>query len=192
MMAFTMAGSLSSSMTHAVEMKPTVLIPKTVKVPAGAFIMGSHRDEREMAYRLDEAAYGHNNTLKWKWYENEAHRSVTTAAYAITTNLISNAQYAVFVREAGHRVPNVDRKTWSGYRLIHPFARTRRHAWIDGTVPQGRAQHPVVMVSYPDALAYADWLTKKNRVSMAVTDGSRMGESRPGGQRSAVSLGEHL
>jgi len=36
--------------------------PETVAVPAGPFLMGSERAEREAAYRLDEAAYGHSRT----------------------------------------------------------------------------------------------------------------------------------
>ena len=143
------------------EIKPEVSIPKTMTIPAGAFIKGSLRDEREYAYRLDEVAYGHGNTRKWQWYENETREIVETQAYAITVNLITNAQYAVFVRATGHRMPDVGRKTWSGYKFIHPFERTRRHSWVDGTFPVGRGQHPVVMVSYRDAQSYARWLSRK-------------------------------
>lgn len=86
--------------------------PLTIVVPAGPFIMVSTRAEREAAYRLDEAAYGHSRTRQWKWYENEPRRTVTTKAYRITTHLITNRQYAAFVAASGHRTPNVDRKTW--------------------------------------------------------------------------------
>ena len=42
------------------------LLPEMVKVPAGHFIMGSDRDEREYAYRLDEKVYGHSRTKEWE------------------------------------------------------------------------------------------------------------------------------
>ncbi len=58
-------------------------------------------------------------------------------------------------------MPDVDPQTWAGYRLIHPYGRTRRHAWTDGTYPEGRGDHPVVLVSHADALAYADWLSRQ-------------------------------
>ena len=135
--------------------------PETVMVPAGPFVMGSDRAEREAAYRLDEAAYGHSVTRQNRWYEGEAKRAARTLpAFSIARTPVTNAQYAAFVRATGHRAPDVDPKTWAGYRLIHPYSRTRRHAWTGGKPPPGRAGHPVVMVSHADARAYARWLSR--------------------------------
>ena len=137
-----------------------VAVPRTLDIPAGPFITGSDRAERDAAYRLDEAAYGHGRTRQWKWYEIEAARhTAETAAYAITLTPITNGQYAAFTAASRHPVPDVDAKTWSGYGLVHPFERTRRHAWSGGTVPAGRGDHPVVLVSRADAMAYAAWLS---------------------------------
>lgn len=131
-------------------------------IPAGPFIRGSDRAEREAAYHLDEAAYGHSVTRKNRWYESEFKRAtVTLPAFEITKTLVTNAQYALFVAATGHRAPDVDQATWKGYRLIHPFPRTRRHAWSGGHPPKGRANHPVVLVSHSDATAYAAWLSKR-------------------------------
>ena len=137
----------------------TVPIPETIDVPGGAFIAGSDRSEREAAYRLDEAAYGHKRTREGRWYEGEGERrSVDLPAFTITRAPITNAQYAAFVAATGHAVPDVDTKTWAGYGLIHPYTRTRRHAWSSGRPPAGRGDHPVVLVSHADAQAYAEWL----------------------------------
>jgi len=133
--------------------------PPVVTIPAGPFFMGSERAEREAAYKLDEAAYGHSRTRQWKWYENEPRRTVETRAYRITVNLITNRQYLAFVAATGHRVPDVDAGTWRSYKLIHPYKRTRRHAWAGHRPPKGRLDHPVVMVSYGDVQAYAEWLS---------------------------------
>ena len=134
----------------------------TVTVPAGPFIQGSDRAEREAAYRLDETAYGHSVTRKNKWYESEAARTpADLPSFHIMRTPVTNALYARFVNATGHRVPDVDSKTWQGYRLVHPYNRTRQFAWLDGKLPSGREQHPVVMVSRADAEAFAKWLSAK-------------------------------
>ena len=156
-LAALLALSLAACAARATEGPP---LPETIAVRAGAFIAGSDRAEREMAYRLDEAAYGHSRTRKWQWYENEADRQKReTAGFRITRTPITNGQYAAFVAATGHPAPDVDPDTWAGYGLIHPYVRTRRHAWRDGKPPSGRTDHPVVMVSHGDAEAYAAWLS---------------------------------
>jgi len=136
--------------------------PATIFIAAGSFIDGSDRAERESAYLLDEKAYGHSATRNGGWYENERPRSqASSAAYAITKNLISNADYAVFVRESDYPSPGVEEATWQGYGLIHPFERTRKFSWDGQKPPLGREQHPVVLVSHADARAYARWLSVK-------------------------------
>ena len=136
--------------------------PETVVIPAGSYITGSDRAEREAAYLLDETAYGHNRTREWRWYENEGKRQkIETGTYRITRTLITNDQYRAFVEETGHAAPTVDQETWESYKLIHPYKRTRRHAWRDSRPPGGRDDHPVVIVSHGDAEAYAEWLSKR-------------------------------
>ena len=135
-------------------------VPALVSIPAGDFVLGSDRDEREYAYTLDELAYGHSRTRERRWYEREDERRVaTTGAYRIMQVPVTNAAYALFIAATGRPAPDVDRATWASYRLIHPYARTRRHAWVDGRPPAGRETHPVVLVSQNDARAYAEWLT---------------------------------
>jgi formylglycine-generating enzyme required for sulfatase activity len=147
---------------RAAEDARSIPVPELVKVPAGPFIAGSDRRERETAYRLDEAAYGHSVTRRDKWYENEPARvRRRTGAFAITKTPITNDQYAAFIAATGHAAPDVDAATWKSYGLIHPYSRTRRHAWVRGRPPRGRGRHPVVMVSHADALAYARWLSGK-------------------------------
>ena len=134
-------------------------LPEVITIPGGPFIIGSDRGERESAYRLDEAAYGHSITRQRGWYEAEDQRRLaTTAAFTISRNLITNAQYADFIAATEHAAPEVDAATWASYGLIHPYPRTRRHAWRKRRPPPGREEHPVVLVSHHDALAYAAWL----------------------------------
>ena len=97
-------------------------IPRLVHVPGGEFIAGSSPAERERAYGLDEAAYGHSVTRRDRWYENEPARATRrTGAYSITATPITNHQYAAFIAATGHGAPDMDFATWKSYGLIHPY-----------------------------------------------------------------------
>jgi formylglycine-generating enzyme required for sulfatase activity len=135
-------------------------LPQVVEIPAGAFVTGSDAGEREAAYRLDEAAYGHRVTRERGWYDDEApRRTERLPAFAITRTPVTNRLYAAFVAGSGHAAPDVDRPAWASYGLVHPYASTRRHAWRQGAPPEGREDHPVVLVSHADAEAFAGWLS---------------------------------
>ena len=138
------------------------IMPDIITIPAGAFIAGSDRTEREAAYRLDEASYGHSVTRGQDWYENEADRhSVILPAFDIMDTPVTNRLYARFINETGRAGPDVDEATWNAYRLIHPYKSTRRFAWAGGRPPTGREDHPVVLVAHGDAVAFAAWLSEK-------------------------------
>lgn len=136
--------------------------PPLVAVPAGEFIRGSDAAERDAAYRLDEQAYGHAQTRAHGWYEGEPARGTAqTGAFSITRTPITQRQYAAFVAATGHRAPDVTPARWRAQGLRHPYAATRRFAWREGVPAAGRAEHPVVLVSWHDATAYAAWLSRR-------------------------------
>ena len=66
--------------------------------------------------------------------------AVSVPAFEIARDPVTNAQYAAFVEATGHGPP--------------PH-------WENGAVPEGKAQHPVVHVSWEDAHAYCAWLTER-------------------------------
>lgn len=131
--------------------------PQMVTIPAGEFWMGSTAEEREFGYRLDETLHGSTVARRQGWFEVETRRRLDLPAYRIDRNLVTNADYARFVADSGHRAPFVSESVWRGYRLVHGYARVVKFLWRDGRLPEGREQHPVVLVSHADAVAYCAW-----------------------------------
>ncbi len=137
-------------------------MPDTIPVPAGPFIAGSDRAERQTAYDLDQAAYGHSVTRDQGWYENEDQRHpVTLGAFAVMASPVTNRLYALFIAATGQPAPDVDPATWEAYGLVHPFKSSRRFAWPEGVPAEGREDHPVTLVAHADAEAFAAWLSQK-------------------------------
>jgi len=102
-----------------------------IYIPGGEFIMGS-----------DE---GRGN-------EQPAHK-VVVAAFYIDRYPVTNAEYKRFVEATGHPVPCYDVE-WA-----NPYD----YNWDPGTrsYPPGKDDHPVVLVTWEDALAYAAWAGKR-------------------------------
>ena len=131
--------------------------PQMVTIPAGEFWMGSTPEEREYGYRLDETLHGSTVARRQGWFEVETRQRLDLPAYRIDRHLVTNADYARFVADTGHRAPFVGESVWRGYRLVHGYARVLKFLWRDGRPPAGREQHPVVLVSHADAAAYCAW-----------------------------------
>ncbi len=88
-------------------------------IPAGSFKMGTDR------FRADD--------------QDKPMHQVTTAAYRMDKYPVTNAQYARFVAQSGHRPPS---------------------AWPKGHIPQGEVLNPVTLVSWYDAISYCTWAGK--------------------------------
>jgi len=73
-------------------------------------------------------------------------RHVELSPYAIDLTPVTNKQYAQFLNA-------------SGYKPRHR-ENFLKH-WVDGTVPEGQEDHPVVYVDLDDARAYARWAGKR-------------------------------
>jgi len=85
-------------------------------VPAGSFTMGTD------IFRADDQ-------------DKPAHK-VTLPAFRIDTYPVTNAEYARFVAETGHRPPS---------------------GWPKGRIPQGEEMFPVTLVSWYDARDFCNW-----------------------------------
>ncbi|MGD1861476.1 MAG: formylglycine-generating enzyme family protein [Leptolyngbyaceae cyanobacterium] len=149
--------------------------PGFVFVPAGDFIAGSDQTERDYAYEIsaaatttapDALATAEQRLRERRWFEFEGdRRTETLAAFCMRANLVTQQDYAEFVMATGHRAPGITAAEYQeqGF-LVHPYEDVEPYLWRDGTFPQGRDNHPVVLVSYDDALAFAEWRGQQDGV----------------------------
>ena len=102
-----------------------------VFVQGGTFIMGSNNGDAN--------------------HQPEHHASV--ADFYIDRWPVTNAEYKKFVDATGHTVPN--------YQVS--WCDTESYNWDSDnkTYPEGKGDHPVVLVTWDDAMAYAAWAGKR-------------------------------
>ena len=163
-------GGLFAAFLAAISLQQTaraqttdILLPDVAEIPAGWFFQGSDGVERQYAYQIDEQVYGHDVSRRNRWYDVEVDKwRIYLPTYFIMKTPVTNDQYAAFVRDTGHDVPDISVEDWENLGLIYGYDTTRPFAWVNGAPPRGKGDHPVVLISWRDAKAYADWLSEKS------------------------------
>ena len=108
-----------------------------VYIPEGEFIMGSNEDELMEIKKV----YGKRGGIEGYLFEKEKpKRKVFVKSFYIDKYEVTNAQYKKFIDVTGHPVPR---------------------GWNKGKYPPGKANNPVLYVSWYDAKAYAKWAGKR-------------------------------
>jgi formylglycine-generating enzyme required for sulfatase activity len=75
-------------------------------------------------------------------------------AYYLGAHEVTNAQYAQFVADTGHRLPT-EADTYAG--LLYHLRTLAVPVWDQDGPPETKMDHPVVCVSVEDAQAYCEW-----------------------------------
>lgn len=109
-----------------------------VKIPAGPFWIGIGDDQIQLLLEKEDWAVEWNTSDMFQ-VEQPIHQ-LTLPAFEIGKSPVTNAEYYVFVYNAGFRIP----KGWIGFHY-----------------PDGLDDHPVVGVSKADAIAYCSWIAKE-------------------------------
>jgi formylglycine-generating enzyme required for sulfatase activity len=105
--------------------------PETVLIPEGLFLMGS--SEKEGRRIIEIGGPGRQEYLSWQLPQHQ----VWLSAYSIGKFPVTNAEYAVFVRETAYPAPR---------------------SWHGAVPPAGEGNHPVGTIRWQDACNYCAWL----------------------------------
>lgn len=118
------------------------------EVPAGAFLMGSKDDP-----------------MAWD-DEEPQHRQHVPYAYWIARYPVTNAQFDAFVATGGYGQRRYWREAaaagyWQDGQVTMNRDEEPRDRPVDPSEPLNLANHPVINVSWYEALAFCRWLTEK-------------------------------
>jgi formylglycine-generating enzyme required for sulfatase activity len=140
--------------------------PVLTTIPAGDFLMGSDDGDDD---------------------ERPVHR-VHVDEFQIGTQLVTNAEYARFVRETGRRAPGVyelplvvtagaDEREENFRRMSDPYC------WKNDQPPRERLDHPVTLVRWDDANAYCAWLSSTAGQVFRLPNEAQWEKAARGGRR---------
>lgn len=119
--------------------------PEMVVVPSGSFLMGAAPGEEDREQLREDRG------------RSEPQVTVAIGSFALGRYEVTHREFAAFVAETGHA-------TTGGCHYVDVVDlewRLGEHvSWSKTGFGQGE-QHPVVCVSWNDAQAYADWLSRK-------------------------------
>lgn len=132
---------------------------RMIEIPAGRYIKGSTPEERGTSYDDYQRTAGDDSARTERRFESELDRTVgELPAFRIDLMPVTNAQYGELVAAEPAAAPVIDDAGWHAQGLPQDFAtQVARFVWRNGRPPDGREDHPVVLVRWDDAARYCAW-----------------------------------
>ncbi|CAN5604032.1 formylglycine-generating enzyme family protein [soil metagenome] len=168
-----------------------------VRVPAGEFMMGSDETPQALA-----AAFPQYERARFDDLEDEkpVHRVRITRAFWMGQTEVTVAQFRRFVEASGYR-PESEADGTGGYGFNASYdpaksargdafeGRDPKYSWRNPGFPQG-ADHPVVNVTWNDAVAMAKWLGEKENAVYRLPTEAEWEYAARAGTRSRFNTGD--
>ncbi len=131
-----------------------------VLIPPGEFVMGSPVEER--ARFLEEVrSAGHQVAIERIHAEGPQHRVRITRAFRLGRHEVTVRQFRQFVDQTGYKT-DAERDGKGGRGLVDgQWVQHPRFVWNGAPGFEQTDEHPVVNVSWNDAMAFCKWLSKK-------------------------------
>ena len=167
LVAFTALGTLAlataqeskaggkKQITNSVGMKLTL-------IPAGEFKMGS-AESAEATAAFFNKTYGKNLTADYFKGEHPQHRVRITKPFYLATYHVTRGQFRQFVKDSGYKTDAEKGDlpgAWGWDAEKKGFVCSKDYLWRNAGFEQ-TDEHPVVTVSWNDAVAFCKWLGRK-------------------------------
>ncbi|MGA2258349.1 MAG: formylglycine-generating enzyme family protein [Thermoguttaceae bacterium] len=146
----------TKQITNSIGMKLTL-------VPSGEFMMGSKESAEETAAFFNKI-YG-EDLLRAEFFENEhpQHRVRITRPFYLGTYHVTRGQFRQFVANTGYKTETEEGEqpgAWGWNPDRKKFDWNEKYSWRNAGFEQ-TDEHPVVGVSWNDAMAFCKWLSRK-------------------------------
>jgi len=137
---------------------------KLVQIPAGKFTMGSTEAEKKAAAKVAVAA-GFPEAQAAGLFDDEVQHEVTISKpFYMGVTHVTVDQFAAFVKDSGYKTDAEKDGSSLGFEIKDGkivFSKVNGCSWRNPSFDQ-KGDHPVVQVSWNDATAFCDWLSKKS------------------------------
>lgn len=126
--------------------------PHMVAVPAGTFRMGSSRTEQDWSVE-------HERPREYTDRENPVHEVTIARPFAVGIHEVTRGQFAAFAQETAYETDNQCQTfEFSDGKYVREERADRD--WRNPGISQ-TDDHPVVCLTWDDAVAYTQWLSAK-------------------------------
>ena len=147
------AAQLAETGSHPPKVKNSLGM-ELVFIRPGSFLMGGEKTPEEVARLLDG---------KVEWYNDEhpQHRVTLTRGFYMGTTEVTRGQFAQFVRATGYET-DAHKDGWAYTWTDQGWKKEPGACWEKPGLVQDD-NHPVVDVSWNDAVAFCRWLSGKEK-----------------------------
>ena len=163
-----------------------------VLIPAGGFTMGSSQEDLKQMFEDFKQATGREYQQKWTVHvrdEMPAHRVEISRPFYLQVSEVTNDQFAAFIKATGYQtIAEARGGGWifTGSKWQPLPGADWQHPTGSGSSIQGKGSHPVVQVSWDDANAFCEWLSKKESQHYYLPSEAQWEYAARGGQEGEI------